>query len=89
MRICRQIGLICERLEHRAGSRIVLAQRGQTKNELHGADHADRGVLRAVDMFATHVRRNHQSDGAVRIHVVWSVLGIVLNDEDGSFGPQR
>ena len=73
--------------DHRRRGGIVLRHRRQAEQQLHRAQHTDGRIHRAVDDAALHVGADDQAGGAVRIHVIGSVLRIVFDDEDRELRP--
>ena len=67
----------------------MLGHRRQAEQQLHGPQHADRRIHLAVDDAALDVRADHQARGAVRVHVIGSVLRVVLDDEDRELAARR
>ena len=66
-----------------------MAEGREAEDQLHGAEHADGSVLRAVEMVAADIGADDEADGAMGIDVVGAILGVVFDDEDGGFFPDR
>ena len=62
--------------------RIELRERRQAQDQFHCAYHRCRGVELTVDRPAADKGADHQRLGAVRVHVIRTVLGVVLDDKD-------
>ena len=84
-----RVGLGREAGPERPGGGIVLTHGGQAENKLQRAQHPGGGVSGVHHGVAAHVRPHQVGRGAVGIHVVGAVLGIVFHYHHHRFLPDR
>src|ERR1035438_1569243 len=83
-----RVGLALEGGGHGARAGIEVRHGLQSQKELHGAEHRGCIIHAAVDGVVLDPGGDEEGGGAVGIHVVGTVLGVVFEDENGRIGPK-
>src|ERR1035438_8072338 len=83
-----RVGLALEGGGHGPRAGIEVRHGLQSQKELHGAEHGGCIIHAAVDGVVPGPGGNEEGGGTMGIHVVGTVLGVVLKDENGGIGPK-
>ena len=67
----------------------MLIHRRQAENLFNGADHAELIVVGVIYGFPFHKRTDDITLGAMAVHVIDSVLGVVFGNKDHTIFPVR
>ena len=84
----RQVGLGSEAGPHVVGDQIEDGHGGKTEDQFNRLEHALVRVEDGIDLTFAGVGAGDKGRGAVAVHMIDPVLGIVLDNEDCHFRPE-
>src|SRR5262245_21152205 len=77
----REVRRAREQLTEIGRGRVVLIQRRQAENQVHGLEDARQACVHIADVLLLHPRTDREEYGAVAVDVIRAVLRVVLDHE--------